>query len=61
MILSNYLKMDLSDIPTSMKSIQHYLKIASQHDSRDLVISYWGMFFIIFNISDIVVIESSMF
>lgn len=53
--------MDLSDIPTSMKSIQHYLKIASQHDSRDLVISYWGMFFIIFNISDIVVIESSMF
>ncbi|CAD6230203.1 GSCOCG00012156001-RA-CDS [Cotesia congregata] len=37
--------MDLSEVPTSMKSIQHYLKIALQHDSRDLVISYWARFY----------------
>ncbi|XP_017887039.1 vacuolar protein sorting-associated protein VTA1 homolog isoform X2 [Ceratina calcarata] len=32
---------DLPEIPQSLKSIQHYLKIASTHDQRDPVISYW--------------------
>ncbi|XP_076754948.1 vesicle trafficking 1 [Xylocopa sonorina] len=32
---------DLPEIPTPLKSIQHYLKIASTHDQRDPVISYW--------------------
>lgn len=27
--------------PTSLKSIQPYLKIASEHDNRDIVVSYW--------------------
>lgn len=32
---------DLPEIPQSLKSIQHYLKIASTHDKRDPVVSYW--------------------
>lgn len=32
---------DLPEIPTPLKSIQHYLKIASTHDQRDPVVSYW--------------------
>ncbi|XP_034936089.1 vacuolar protein sorting-associated protein VTA1 homolog isoform X3 [Chelonus insularis] len=33
---------DLPEIPASYKSIQHYLKIAQEHDSRDPVVSYWA-------------------
>lgn len=32
---------DLPEIPTSLKSIQQYLKIAATHDQRDPVVSYW--------------------
>ncbi|KAK1119377.1 hypothetical protein K0M31_013210 [Melipona bicolor] len=32
---------DLPEIPLPLKSIQHYLKIASNHDQRDPVVSYW--------------------
>ncbi|XP_051158933.1 vacuolar protein sorting-associated protein VTA1 homolog isoform X4 [Leptopilina boulardi] len=31
----------LPPIPASLKGIQHYLKIATEHDQRDPVVSYW--------------------
>ncbi|CAL7948128.1 unnamed protein product [Xylocopa violacea] len=31
-----------AEIPTPLKAIQHYLKIASTHDQRDPVVSYWS-------------------
>lgn len=34
---------DLPEVPAPLKGIQHYLKIASEHDQRDPVVSYWGM------------------
>jgi len=34
--------LSLPDIPQSLKPIQHFLKLASEHDSRDPVISYWS-------------------
>lgn len=34
--------LDLPEVPASMKSIQHYLKIATEHDARDPVVAYWG-------------------
>lgn len=36
---------NLPDCPQSLKSIQHYLKAAQEHDSRDAVISYWCRFY----------------
>ncbi|KAK0086172.1 hypothetical protein PV325_003635 [Microctonus aethiopoides] len=33
---------DLPEVPASMKSIQHYLKIATEHDARDPVVAYWA-------------------
>jgi len=37
------IKMSLSlpNCPTSIKPIQHYLKIATEHEKRDPVITYW--------------------
>ncbi|EGI70803.1 PREDICTED: vacuolar protein sorting-associated protein VTA1 homolog [Acromyrmex echinatior] len=32
---------NLPKVPTPLKSIQHYLTIASKHDQRDSVVSYW--------------------
>ncbi|XP_015600415.1 vacuolar protein sorting-associated protein VTA1 homolog isoform X2 [Cephus cinctus] len=32
----------LPDIPAPLKSIQHYLKVATEHDQRDPVVSYWA-------------------
>ncbi|KYN03800.1 PREDICTED: vacuolar protein sorting-associated protein VTA1 homolog [Cyphomyrmex costatus] len=32
---------DLPKVPIPLKSIQHYLTIASKHDQRDSVVSYW--------------------
>jgi len=32
----------LPPCPATLKSIQHFLKLASEHDSRDPVISYWA-------------------
>lgn len=32
----------LPNCPPSLKPIQHFLKLASEHDSRDPVISYWS-------------------
>ncbi|XP_013134303.1 PREDICTED: vacuolar protein sorting-associated protein VTA1 homolog [Papilio polytes] len=31
----------IPDCPPSLKSIQHYLKTASEHDARDPVVAYW--------------------
>ncbi|KAL1454950.1 hypothetical protein WDU94_009077 [Cyamophila willieti] len=31
----------LPPCPDSLKGIQHYLNVASEHDSRDLAVSYW--------------------
>ncbi|KAK6641469.1 hypothetical protein RUM44_013181 [Polyplax serrata] len=33
--------LDLPPCPASLKQIQHYLKTASEHDARDIVIAYW--------------------
>lgn len=32
---------DLSKVPTPLKTIQPYLTVASKHDQRDNVVSYW--------------------
>ncbi|KAG7197739.1 hypothetical protein KM043_001564 [Ampulex compressa] len=32
---------ELPEVPAPLKSIQYYLKIASTHDQRDCVVSYW--------------------
>ena len=32
---------DLPEVPPTLRSIQQYLKIASTHDQRDPVVSYW--------------------
>lgn len=34
-------KPELGAVPPSLKPIQHYLKTAAEHDSRDPVIAYW--------------------
>ncbi|GBP84604.1 Vacuolar protein sorting-associated protein VTA1 homolog [Eumeta japonica] len=31
----------IPECPPSLKSIQHYLKTAAEHDNRDLVVAYW--------------------
>ena len=31
----------LPPTPAPLKTIQHYLKIAAEHDQRDPVVSYW--------------------
>lgn len=33
--------MAFPDCPISLKPIQHYLKTAQEHDSRDIIVSYW--------------------
>lgn len=35
---------DLSKVPTPLKPIQQYLTVASKHDQRDNVVSYWCMY-----------------
>ncbi|XP_014204426.1 vacuolar protein sorting-associated protein VTA1 homolog isoform X2 [Copidosoma floridanum] len=32
---------DLPETPSQLKSIHPYLKIANEHDARDIVVSYW--------------------
>ncbi|XP_063360912.1 vacuolar protein sorting-associated protein VTA1 homolog [Cydia amplana] len=32
---------NIPECPPSLKSIQHYLKVATEHESRDPVIAYW--------------------
>lgn len=34
--------LSLPPCPPSLKPIQHYLKIATEHDARDPVVSYWS-------------------
>ncbi|KAH8263788.1 hypothetical protein KR038_003462 [Drosophila bunnanda] len=34
--------MEFPPCPPSLKSIQHFLKLAQEHDTRDLVIAYWA-------------------
>jgi len=34
--------LNLPPCPPSLKTIQHFLKIANEHDTRDPVISYWS-------------------
>ena len=34
--------LSLPPCPTSLKPIQHFLKLATEHDTRDPVISYWS-------------------
>ena len=36
------MSLSLAACPPSLKSIQHYLKLASEHESRDPVITYWA-------------------
>ena len=33
--------LNLASCPPSLKPIQHYLKTASEHETRDPVIAYW--------------------
>lgn len=35
----------IPECPESLKKIQHYLKIASEHDNKDPIISYWCKLF----------------
>uniref|UniRef100_A0A034VYC0 Vacuolar protein sorting-associated protein VTA1-like protein n=1 Tax=Bactrocera dorsalis TaxID=27457 RepID=A0A034VYC0_BACDO len=34
--------MEFPPCPASLKQIQHFLKIAQEHDSRDIVVAYWA-------------------
>ncbi|EDV95900.1 vacuolar protein sorting-associated protein VTA1 homolog [Drosophila grimshawi] len=34
--------MEFPNCPASLKSIQHFLKLAQEHDTRDVVIAYWA-------------------
>ncbi|XP_061386122.1 vacuolar protein sorting-associated protein VTA1 homolog [Musca vetustissima] len=34
--------MEFPPCPASLKQIQHFLKIAQEHDSRDIVVAYWS-------------------
>jgi len=34
--------MSLPECPPSLKQIQHFLKLAQEHDTRDIVIAYWS-------------------
>lgn len=34
--------MGFPPVPPMIKSIAHILKVADEHDSRDIVVSYWG-------------------
>ncbi|KMY96904.1 vacuolar protein sorting-associated protein VTA1 homolog [Drosophila simulans] len=34
--------MEFPPCPPSLKSIQHFLKLAQEHDTRDVVIAYWA-------------------
>ncbi|XP_064541683.1 vacuolar protein sorting-associated protein VTA1 homolog [Drosophila montana] len=34
--------MEFPPCPPTLKSIQHFLKLAQEHDSRDVVIAYWA-------------------
>ena len=36
------MSLSLPACPASLKSIQHFLKLASEHDNRDPVIAYWA-------------------
>ena len=36
------MSLSLAPCPPSLKSIQHYLKLASEHETRDPVITYWA-------------------
>ncbi|XP_037933642.1 vacuolar protein sorting-associated protein VTA1 homolog [Teleopsis dalmanni] len=33
--------MEFPDCPPSLKQIQHFLKIAQEHDARDIIVAYW--------------------
>ena len=37
---------DLPPCPSYLKDIQHYLRTASEHDARDIVVAYWCKFFL---------------
>ena len=43
----------LPALPPSLKGIQHYLKIATDYESRDPPIAYWGKFLIHVEINSI--------
>ena len=34
--------LSLPPCPPSLKSVAHFLKLASEHDARDPVVSYWA-------------------
>ncbi|XP_065359052.1 vacuolar protein sorting-associated protein VTA1 homolog [Calliphora vicina] len=34
--------MELPACPPSLKQIQHFLKLAQEHDSRDIIVAYWS-------------------
>ena len=36
------MSLSLPACPPSLKSIQHFLKIAAEHDTRDPVVAYWA-------------------
>ena len=36
------MSLTLPACPPSLKSIQHFLKIATEHETRDPVITYWA-------------------
>jgi hypothetical protein len=47
--------MGFPPVPPIVKSIAHVLKVADEHEARNIVVSYWGetkghrAFFVIFN------------
>lgn len=51
----------LPPCPPQLKSVQHYLKLASDYESREPVIAYWGKFlYIKYNIYYSSITENSI-
>lgn len=36
----------LPPIPPEVKPVAHLLKLADEHDDRNVVVAYWGKFFV---------------
>lgn len=40
--------MPFPPVPREVKAIAHFLKLADEHENRNIVISYWGKLFLVF-------------
>lgn len=36
--------MGFSPVPSEIKPVAHLMKLAEEHDTRNIVVAYWGMY-----------------